>query len=277
MKSASKMPRNIANMAKEHKKCLTSFEVNVPDADENTIAENFVFGFETEAMKFGFLKFKDLNKIRKEYEALKTNYERECGDLTYYTQPDTVFLMATNELDPGFKKTQRYKYLAVIEVYDEVVQFLWLHPYLRNKDVMTKFFVWYAEFENMICVQPPVSKQFSAVLKKVQDKIIDNKTIMSNQMKFTKRYFKKRVPGDMVDSMTDDEIHYVRHAMETFCAMMKDEPVKMEYDVAMKLACETAIFIHRTPGAKEEMTEWAKQNVRPEEVRKKIEEYKRYG
>ena len=270
-------PRNIANQAHNHKHCLCSYEVTVPTADEQVFADHVVFGIQAESIKIGFAKFNDLSKIKDVYDALRINYERECGDLIRVEMPDTVYLVVANELAPGFKKTENYKYLGLIEVHDEVVQYLWLHPYLRNKDLMTTFFTWYARNENMLCVQPPVSKQFSSVMQKVQAIIIAEPETMTSQINFTKRYFKKRVPAELVDDMTQEEVLYARRAMETFCAMSSKEDMGMDYDAAVRLACESAKFIYRVEGAKEKMTAMAESNIDVNQMRKILEDYKNYG
>lgn len=276
--SQSKLhPNNIANQAVNHKNCLTSYEINVPSANIDFFEQHIVFGLKTPAINFCFTKHKYNNEIKRFYDDMKTNYERECGDLTRFDDPQHIYLIIASTLSPGFVKTENYKYVGVIEVYDEVIQFMWLHPFLRGKGIMTAFFQWYARNENMLCLQPPVSNSCTAMMKKVQDEILDDKELFTIQMGFTRRYFNKRVPKADIDKLTDDEVMKVRHAMEIYSATTEDRPKDLEWDKAVEMACKAIKFIGENPQLQDELKVWADQNCDKELLAEKLLHFRKYG
>jgi len=277
MSQAKLHPNNIANLAHKHKTCLTSYEIIVPAANLQKFEEKIVFGRKTPAFDFCFTKHSWGNDIKPIYDSLKTNYERECGDLTKFDDPQYIYFVIASELAPGFKKTENFKYVGLIEVFDDVIQFMWLHPFLRNKGLMTLFFQWYAEEENMLCLQPPVSNSCSAMMKKVQDQIINDKKLFSIQMEFSRRYFRKRVPRADVDNLTDEEVMKVRQAMEIFSAVSDERPEGLDWDKAVEIACKSIKFINENPQLQNELQEWADKNVDAETLHEKMKNFRKYG
>ena len=152
-----------------HKKLLTTFEIAAPTVLPKDISNNVIFRMDLGKLFIRVSKHKkdELKNVQKFYEAMKSNYEIEFGDLIKFSDPSLVYLIMCTTIEKGLTSTLNFKYVGVIEVNERIIQFLWLHPFLRNKGLMTHFFKWYANNEEMLCVQPPISEPMFKVMKKV--------------------------------------------------------------------------------------------------------------
>ncbi len=277
MNDRSQHPNNLFNQSEIHKNYLTSYKIIVPLASTYLFEKDIIIGGKTESFDFFFTKQKYCDVIQSIYQSLKTNYERECGDLTKFTDPDHIYFIIASELSPGLKKTKNFKYVGMIEVFDDIIQFMWLHPFLRNKNIMTMFFQWYAKNENMLCLQPPITNACLAMTKKVQDLILNNEDAYKNQMNFARKYFMKKSPNSEAELLTDYEIGKVRQCLEIHSATSGQTKNDQEYSEIIEAISKSIKFLRDKPETQKHLAAWSESYMKPENFKKKLEEFIKYG
>lgn len=249
---------------KNHKKGLSSFEINAPKAHLKLFEPYIVHGYKAEYLDICFTKHKgDDASIQKIDRLMIENFERECGDLFHMTQSDTIYLMISSVLSPGMVKTEDYRYVGVLHVHDDIMQVVWIHPFLRNKGFMTDFMLYYGRHENMWSFQPPIMKTMQGCLKKLQGIVIKNPEFIAIQAGFTLKFLIKKCPHMLseISCLSIEEIGQIRAAIELFQAQGLDVRMKIELPKIIELNVKFFTFIRSNPQVKEDLKEWAEKNI----------------
>ncbi len=269
---------DILKAKKSHVKALSTFEINVPVAYETVNLEN--------SIKFNNLiirKHKNINSIKTVYNQLKENYERECGDLEYFCDPDIIYLFIMPLMNPGLQLSKKFRYIGFVEVYEDIIQLVWMHPFLRNRGLMTEFFLWYACNENMLSFQPPISKQMQFCLNKTEKIILSNENFKNLHSNMQKKLLLKKNPKiiNEIESLNRTEIQEIISSIEVAHVLNKKEGKKIldkvEIEKIIEILVKSKIFLKSNPDALEELDKWAKENVNIDELKDDIKKFRDQG
>lgn len=271
------MTHDLFKKPSHHKNCFTSYEVLVPKARYEDFIDNMVWNVDAGIVQFGFCKFDNYKKLDRVFNELRTNYERECGDLERYCRSDTVYFLVGTEALPGLKKSYKCRYLGFIEVHDHVIQVIWIHPFIRNKGIVSSFLFWYGLNQDMLSFQPPLTKQFQGCVKKIGGLILNNPAVNESQTKFWRRYFCTKIDPKIVENLTDEEFKYARSVVIDMHVIAEKKMATLPIEQKIKFACEMAGYIHRNPDVKEELTNFALKNVDKEAYQKAHQDFMNYG
>ena len=86
-----------------HKKLLTTFEIAAPTVLPKDISNNVIFRMDLGKHFIRVSKHKkdELKNVQKFYEAMKSNYEIEFGDLIKFSDPSLVYLIMCTTIEKG--------------------------------------------------------------------------------------------------------------------------------------------------------------------------------
>jgi len=249
-----------------HKKTLVDLEINVPVAYESVFMPRAITVFEGLCSETYICKHTNLEGVRSAYEDLLVNYEREVCDLIRTEKPSVVYLLVMRLLAPGFKRSNRFRYVGFMEVNDDCIQIAWIHPFIRNKGIFRDFLVWYGTHENNLAVSPPVFKPFERCMHSASKKIRETPELLSKHCDMCRKFLQKKSPTARVDLLTDEELLRVRQGMEMASAM-KHRGGMMEdlgMDEIIRINVETMLFLRENPDAVEELKKFYEDN--PEQL-----------
>lgn len=262
----------------KHKKTLTNLEINVPTAIETFFKEFIVFESE-EKTGYCYCKHTNFNEIKSIHKDLKENFEREVCDLEIISKPDVVYLIVLPLLNPGLILSKKYRYVGIMEVTDDTIQFIWMHPFLRNKGFIKNFLCWYATCENSLAVQPPISKSLEMCLNSVQKEITSIPEALRRQVLFVRNWLKKNSPqsAKMIDQLSDDLILNVKSGCEVASAMNCRQNANLKIAEVIEISCKMQIYLYENPDQKEDVEEWLSKNYPTSELKKLMGDFRKFG
>lgn len=257
-----------------HVNGLSSLEIFAPDANEKYFEKFIVVCGENEFLKYGWCKFPWKNVPKEVYKKLIINFEREKGDLSFSSNPDVIYMLVTSLLEPQMKKSYKFKYAGFITVSEDIIQIAWIHPFLRNKNTLTSFLIFYAENENCINIQPPLSKSMQKCLNKVQDIIVNDDKLNKKHNEFRKSYLIKKLPFLTEYNITYDELDFIASSL-MFYNMKKEEVKNFSLEEIVLSCLKAKRFLDIHPDKEKIISEF--KNVDLSEFKNKIKEYINFG
>lgn len=227
--------------SKIHKKTFTNLEINVPVAIKENFYPHVVSGLGEEL--FLFCKYNNIDKIRRDLQDLFENFEREICDLIQKEDPHCVYLVVFRLLNPELKPSNKYRFIGFVEVFDDIIQVIWLHPFFRNKRIITNFLVWYGTNENIFLLQHPVLPSCEKAVKNAEKIIKENFEYNSKHLKLYRDYLKKKNPEAKIDELLDSDLYQVVQGMSLASNFKKD----MSASTAIQLTTDALIHLRRNP------------------------------
>ncbi len=260
----------------KHKKTFTNFEILVPVAYQDVFMPHVITKTPNDGL--WVCKHDNISKVRGVYKDLTENFDREVCDLEFKCDPDNLYLFVINLLGPGYSKTSKFRYVGMVEVHEGIIQVVWLHPFLRGKGFMKHFFFWYATHENVLAVQPPLSKAIQCCMGSVNKMVMESPEFLTKYAELQKKWLKKKSPKSRIDELTVTEVFKVRDALTASCAMTARGGPEMPVDKIIHMSTEMLLLIREDPDAAKEITEYFK--LRPEmaeEVSHTMKDFMNYG
>lgn len=196
-----------------HKFGLSTFNLTVPDADLDFLEKHYVMKMSSPFLNYYVTKHNGINEIKDVYTHLEKNFQIERGDLIHYCDPDVVFLFSINELDEKMTLSNRYKFVGYLTAHQDVIQIIWLHPFIRSKGIISSFLYQYGLKENMVAIQPPFSKSMEGCLEKLENIIKEDEDFLKAQHEFTLRFFKKHCKNTSIDTLSRQEAFKIREGI----------------------------------------------------------------
>jgi hypothetical protein len=263
---------------KKHKKCLTSLEINVPVAYKDNFIPHVVLERNNPLSDFYICKHTELSRIKRVYEELIENFDREVCDLIRTSDPDCVYLIITRLLNPGMKRSDKYRYIGFVSCTSDIIQSVWLHPFFRDHGLMKLFFIWYGTHESPIIIQPPIRPNLVRVMKKVSTIIKESPVYLEENLKLFRKYFKKNSPNAKIDQLTDINLYEVMHGITVFSACCMRDKKDFSLDKTINITTEMCIFLNNNPDKKEELEKYLENNPDiSDSTDKALYEFQKYG
>lgn len=164
-------PKDIPN---EKIKIHSCFDIKCPDAYLDDI-EKYLILQKQDVIPIFISKRQDINEIENIVDCFLELYQYEVGTIknpeNYKKDIEKFFLISSAILDERLKITDKFKYVGIIIMVQEQIDIVWIHPYFRNKGIMTYFAMQLLEEEKPISVSEPISKPMLDFLKSFQKKI----------------------------------------------------------------------------------------------------------
>ena len=254
---------------KIHKKALTNLEINVPVAIKESFYPHIVCSRKARIPSLFFCKYNNIDKIRRDFNDLVENFERELGDLIQIEDPDCVYLVVFRLLNPGLKPSDKYRFIGFVEVFDDIIQVVWLHPFLRNRRLITDFFVWYGTNENILLLQPPIMPNCMKACENAQKIIRENFEYSVKNLALCRKYLKKKNPEARIDELLDSDLYQVVQGVSLASKMQKDNDKKdVSTADAIRVTTDLLIYFRNHPEARESIENElkAKLGVPPDRV-----------
>lgn len=263
-----------------HKKTWVDLDIEAPVAYESVFMPKVIHMTEGFCSETYLCKHEGLGQIRSVYESLLGNYEREICDVIRSENKQVVYLIVMRLLAPGFKPSNKFRYVGFISVSDDIINLVWIHPFLRNKGMMKGFILWYALNENNLVVQPPVFPSFARVMNSVQEDIRGNPEYLKMHMNMCRKFLKKKSPKAELDQLSDEDILRVRQGCEMACAMKERGDVKIDLGLEQLIDMNTKlmIFLKQNPDSMDALRKYYEEN--PEYtfgMEKLREDWSKYG
>lgn len=230
---------------------LSNFELYVPNVNKEIMDNNAIVTVDTLVAKYVICRHSKINEIKKPLNKLMINFERELGDTIHYTDPEIVFLFCFPVLKPRLQKTENYKYIGFVTVHDDIINLVWLHPFFRNKGLMSRFFYLYALNENILAILPPLTKPMIACSKKTQDLISNDKEIMEKQAFFSRHFLKRKCPIPQIDLLNNDEILQIKYALS-----LQAGNEQIDLSKLIETCTKTLLYLKENPHIKKELIEY---------------------
>ena len=246
---------------KIHKKCLTCLEINVPVAYKDNFIQHVVNEVSTPLATVYICKHTKLFNFKKVYDELIENFEREVCDIIRISTPDCFYLIVTQILNPGMKRSDKYRYIGFVSCNLGTIQTVWIHPFYRDIGLMKHFLVWYGTHENPLIIQPPVRKRFNLVVQKANQIIAETPELLKKNLQLKRKFFKKHSPNAQIDLLTDANLSEVMRGISIFSAMYaKENKDVFSIDIAISGLTETCIFLNNNPEQKENLQKYYENN-----------------
>lgn len=261
-----------ANAKKYHKKTYSNFDITVPRTTPAEMAEGLITESRVDVIDLKWCKY-PFQKARKTYEILKANFEKECCDLVRMTDPNEVFLLATNELNPNFKSSQRWSWVGIVVITDFTINWCWLHPFLRNRGLMKRFLVEYSISYLPILVMPPITDAMLRCLNASTKMVRADKELLEQQYTI-KRNFLKAHYGPQVEEFDHE---YLDKAFTGYCDWgyvegFNDLPEE-ERNTLMRVGFQILYYCFKNP----EYVESMKNNEQLLQYAEKLHEKKQFA
>lgn len=260
----------------KQKNAFSNFTLNVPDASIHFLKDNELITFDTLCTDFIITKHKKYYSVKDIHIVLQENYEREFGDLLHFCDPDLIYLIATPLLKSGLQKSSNYKFIGFVSVYSDIVQVIWIHPFFRNRGLITKFFIHYAEYENLLSLQPPLTKGMQAAGKKVEEYIKNNLKIKKTQAKFLRNYLIRNSPNAKIDLLTDEELYKVKEGIMVWQAICTKKELH-EISKMIHINTEMVLYMKNHPDQIDEIKQWVISNCNVSSIKKSLYDFVNIG
>ena len=175
---------------KNYKNGQTSFELLAPSCDIRLNKSNLLFEYETPSGSYYIYRHKYEKRISKILFDLRTNFERELGDLRNNVEmPDEVIFFSKCLCKEQLKPTSDYRYIGYVEIYDKVITICWLHPFFRDKGLFSRFLIDYGSNVGALVIAPPFTKQMKGCIRKVEAFSKGNIALHKNNQEHSREYF----------------------------------------------------------------------------------------
>jgi len=262
-----------------HVKTFSNFNINVPVAEESIVSKHSLIDYDKDQIAVVWCKHTTLENIKDAYTLLLENFERECCDCFDMSKPSTVFLLATQELNPGYSCSDRWRYIGVVITVNNIIEIVWIHPFFRNRGIMQSFLVNYACSEGMLQVAPPLSKIMNYCIERSQEKVLEDKDLsklyVNNIAKFL---IENGADKEEVKLLNSESIYRVLATLNTYESMKARENIECSKDLNIfSMSVKCALLCQNNP----EMVEALKND--PEMIKYTLgkenifEDFRKYG
>lgn len=230
-----------------HKINLTDFDIIAPKIFYENFKEYIIaeLSMKGELMDTHVCKYSNIKDIRKEFNILRDNFQKEVCDSEIYDDPSYIYLFVASVLGSGYKKTNKFRCIGFVEVYESTIQIIWLHPFFRNQKIMQSFFLYYSLNVDVLNVQPPITKGLQFALNKFEENLKKSPKLYSSykykQTIFFKEFLKKFVPTltEQIDILSEEEVKEIKNLITIFQATNSYEEIKVDpiksYEIVLKM------------------------------------------
>lgn len=200
----------IDEQRKTHKKKYTDLEIIVPVAYESIFDKYVVTRGNEEPMRYRWcmVPYEEANtNFKSVYEDLRDNFEREQTDLVYLEPWKECYFLTVNLLKSGFQCTEKWRWVGCVCISKHgVIDWAWVHPYLRCNGFMFQLLLYYSCNVRPIALQPPVTKSMQHCLAKVTKTILEDQRFFYLWLEILKRYFQEEYQCDSLDDFSEEQL-----------------------------------------------------------------------
>jgi hypothetical protein len=228
--------------ASDHKKTFSTFDIQIPSASIDDIESHELYREGGGALPITFIwtKFK-YREAKKAYEILRDNFQFEICDLLRHWEPknENMYLLATHEMDPNFKPSRRWRWVSIVYTEKERIEFCWLHPYLRGRGCMTRFFCYYASNIQPLFFSPPATKPMQRCMAKVNMLAHDNQELCDKICEVSKKYLMENYfPTRNFSNYTSEQFLFFFSSLQVFFMdkTFMERPIEARRDIMGKVA-----------------------------------------
>jgi len=166
-----------------------------------------------------------------------------------------------------------------MEVADDTIQFIWMHPFLRNKGFIKNFLCWYGTHENSLAVQPPISKSLEMCLNAVQKEITSIPEALKRQVFFVRNWLKKNSPqsSELISQLSDEMVLNVRSGCQVASAMNCRKNANLKMPEIIEISCKMQIYLDENPSQKKDVEDWLSKNFPVTELKEIMDDFKKFG
>jgi len=200
------------------------------------------------------------------HNKIKSIYECERGSLFGETSYKNVFLFCFNLKKEQMKNTDKWVVVGGFATDQiDLIDFIWVHPFLRGMGLTTMFLQEYIQHENPLILLPPLSGAMQGCLKKLNE--VKDKEILQRVYATSKRYHIKRyeLSKEKVDKLTD------QHYLEFISGMgdihagfasegLGSDAIKDEKGL-FNVLLDYHLKLQENPELREQAEEWARAHV----------------
>lgn len=165
---------------------MSSYDLIYPHIVPNQ--EKLVLSLHAFLLEFNLYEYKNTKDINSVIEKMKFNAQLELGDFhkTDKEYPLTYYILVTNELNPCYKKSNRYRCVGIFitehsgitakdHYFPMTNLFLaYIHPFFRNHGLFFHIFQFLEYQRNVTGVLPPISTHMQNAMKSYQKKCFDD-------------------------------------------------------------------------------------------------------
>lgn len=256
------MESDITLAKNNHTKYLCRFDIDAPQIDMEKYKKFVQVGYlykslaETQQFPFTILKCKPI-EMKKVYDRLKINYEIEKGDLIHYNDPDEIYILCIRKLEKKLTLTENWVAIGIVERYDWVIQFAWVHPSVRKKGIFSNFILYYATKIGPVFLQPPISLEMQKICNYLNKSVLGSDKFLEIYSKNILRFFNEKLKLDKLSQLTPVEILKLMESFSNLSMCLGGERKLPDTDEnknkIMQLAIDTLLYFRDNPEFKEKL------------------------
>lgn len=225
-------------LRKKQKYLGTSFDIQLPPISESIVMANKCYGYEyceEIPRKMIWCQFPYREQSRA-HNTIKRLFEMECGDTEYISDPMCAYLFCVNLWGNHWAPSNKWVVAGCMSVSPlHVIDWIWIHPYFRNKGLTKMFLASYATHGGPLLIQPPVSTDMSRCLKSVHNIIMGDPQIAERYFAVMRGYLSNYTEMNLAP-LNDSDIQKLMHGLTTLTASNTCKAIEIDREQTKKMA-----------------------------------------
>lgn len=158
-----------------HKLQRSDFNITAPTTTDVEVVKNSIIEKTDGVTSLVWCKFTKETVPRIAWDEMCINFQKEVCDLKGEDASDVKLMLAATELNPGFKKSNRWRWIGAVSIEKGTISWAWIHPYFRGEGILTALFLnWYIYEYGRLVVQPPLTKKMQRCITSTEKLILSD-------------------------------------------------------------------------------------------------------